>query len=167
MQLRVGSKIVHSLHGVGTVESTEEKTILGKDTHFAVLSFQEDKLKIMVNLDQKNNMIRPLMTSKEVEAVMEHLKNHICGAIISKSTLRYNINLQKIKTGDPTSMCEVIKELSALLEEKRITQKEMSMLEQIRKILASELSQVTNKTEEEMTLWIERICNPKAELVTA
>ena len=166
MQLRVGAKIVHSLHGVGTVESTEEKTILGKSTKFAVISFQDDKLKIMVNLDQKNSLIRPLMNGKEVESVMDHLKNHICGTIISKSTLRYNLNLQKIKSGDPTSMCEVIKELSALLEEKRITQKEMSMLEQIRKILASELSQVKNKTEEEMTEWIQTICS-RQELVKA
>ena len=164
MHLRVGSKIVHSLHGVGTVETTEEKTILGRPTNFAVISFQDDKLKIMVNLDQKNSLIRPLMNPSEVELVMDHLKNHTCGTIISKSTLRYNLNLQKIKSGDPNSMCEVIKELSSLLEEKRITQKEMSMLEQIRKILASELSQVKNKSEEEMAEWILMICTREKEL---
>src|ERR1017187_827548 len=144
MELCVGAKIVHSLHGVGHVESLEDKDILGKSSHFAVISFQEDRLKIMVNIDQRNSMLRALMTAEQVETVMENLKNHTCGSIISKSTQRYNVNMQKIKSGDVNNLAEVVKELTGLLEEKRLTQKELTMLEQTRKILAAELSTVTN-----------------------
>lgn len=168
MKLNPGDKIVHSLHGVGTVELIEEREILGKVTSFAIISFQEDRLKIMVNVDQRNNMLRPLMTAKQVESVMKHLKNHTSSTIISKSTQRYNMNLQRIKSGDVTNLAEVIKELSGLLEEKRLTQKEQSMLEQTRRILAAEVSQVTNRTEEETLAWIEESCGLiKRELVTA
>ena len=167
MQLCVGAKIVHSLHGVGHVESLEDKDILGKSSRFAVMSFQEDRLKIMVNIDQRNSMLRPLMTADEVVVVMEHLKNHTCASIISKSTQRYNVNMQKIKSGDVNALAEVVKELSGLLEEKRLTQKELTMLEQTRKILAAELSQVTNRSEEESLAWIEKVCFPKRELVSA
>jgi CarD family transcriptional regulator len=166
MQLGSMSKIVHSLHGVGTVESTEDRTILGKSTRFAVISFQEDRLKIMINLDQRNPMIRPLMTAEQVEEVMERLKNHTCDTIISKSTQRYSVNLQKIKSGEVKALCEVIKELTGLLEEKRLTQKELTLLEQSRKVLAAELSQVTNRSEQDIKEWIDRSCSPK-QLVTA
>jgi CarD family transcriptional regulator len=164
MQLDPSSKIVHSLHGVGTVESTEDKTMLGKSTRFATISFQEDRLKIMINLDQRNPMIRPLMTSGQVEEVMDRLKNHTCDTIISKSTQRYSVNLQKIKTGEVKALCEVIKELTGLLEEKRLTQKELTLLEQSREVLADELSQVTKRSKEEMVDWIGRSCSRKAEL---
>jgi CarD family transcriptional regulator len=166
MQLCVGATIVHSLHGVGHVETLEDKDILGKMTRFAVISFQEDRLKIMVNIDQRNSMLRALMTSEEVEVVMEHLKNHTCATVISKSTQRYNVNMQKIKSGDVNSLAEVVKELSGLLEEKRLTQKELTMLEQSRKILAAELSQVTQRSEEESLAWIEQSC-ARRELVSA
>jgi CarD family transcriptional regulator len=165
MKLNPGDKIVHSLHGVGNVEKIEEKEILGKLTSFAILSFQEDRLKIMVNVDQRNNMLRPLMNVQQVETVMKHLKDHICATVISKSTQRYNVNLQRIKSGDVTNLAEVIKELSGLLEEKRLTQKEQSMLDQTRRILAAELSQVTNRTEEETLAWIEE--SVKRQLVSA
>ena len=120
----------------------------------------------MINLDQRNPMIRPLMTAEQVEEVMERLKNHTCDTIISKSTQRYSVNLQKIKSGEVKALCEVIKELTGLLEEKRLTQKEQTLLEQSRKVLAAELSQVTNRSEQDVNEWINRSCSPK-QLVNA
>ncbi len=167
MQLEVGCSVVHSLHGVGRVESLETKELLGKETRFATISFQDDRLKIMVNLDQRNSMLRPLMTSVQVENVLGHMRSHCNEAVVSKSTHRYHLNLQKIKSGDVTSLCEVIKELSGLLEEKRLTQKELSMLEQSRKILASELSEITNRPQEEMIELICQTCGLNTELAKA
>lgn len=166
MQLEVSCQVVHSLHGVGTVESLEVKEVLGKQTRFATISFQDDKLKIMVNLDQRNSMLRPLMTTGQVESVLDYLRSHCNDSIITKSTHRYHLNLQKIKSGDVNSLCEVIKELSGLLEEKRLTQKEHSMLEQSRKILASELSSVKNRPQEEMIELICQTCGLTAELAS-
>lgn len=167
VNLEVACQVVHSLHGVGTVESVETKELLGKETRFATITFQDDRLKIMVNLDGRNQMLRPLMTHGEVEQVLSHMGSHINEAVVSKSTHRYNLNLQKIKSGDVTSLCEVIKELTTLLEEKRLTQKEHSMLEQSRKILASELSEVRKRPQEEMIELISQTCSKTEELTTA
>jgi CarD family transcriptional regulator len=167
MQLEVGSQVVHSLHGVGTVESLETKELLAKETRFATISFQDDRLKIMVNLDQRNSMLRPLMTGEQVESILEYLRSHSSEGVITKSTHRYNLNLQKIKSGDINSLCQVIKELSGLLEEKRLTQKEHSMLEQSRKILASELSSVKNRPHQEMVELICSTCGIAAEVSKA
>jgi CarD family transcriptional regulator len=164
MHLEAGCQVVHSLHGVGTVESLETKELLGKLTRFATIAFQDDRLKIMVNLDQRNSMLRPLMTGSQVEQILEHMRGHCNDAVVTKSTHRYNLNLQKIKSGDVSSLCEVIKELSGLLEEKRLTQKEHSMLEQSRKILASELSQVKQRPHEEMIELICQTCGLNVEL---
>lgn len=164
MHLEVACPVFHSLHGVGTVEALEHKEFLNKPTRFATISFQDDRLKIMVNLDQRNSMLRPLMTAEQVEGVLDFLKTHCNDSVITKSTHRYNLNLQKIKSGDINSLCEVIKELSGLLEEKRLTQKEHTMLEQSRKILASELSEVTQRPQDEMVELICTTCGLSAEL---
>ena len=167
MNLRVGSKIVHALHGVGSVESIEEKTILNKVTRFSVICFEQPPLKIMVNVDGKNNMIRPLIDKNEVERVMDHLKNFTSPGLISKSTQRYHVNLQKIKTGEVYPLCEVIKELTGLVEDKKLTQKEQTMLEQTRAILAAELSEVTERDATEMRQLIDETCCPRPVLVGA
>ncbi len=161
MNLRVGSKIVHALHGVGSVESIEEKTILNKVTRFSVICFEQPALKIMVNVDGKNNMIRPLIEPSEVDRVMDHLKNFTSPGLISKSTQRYHVNLLKIKSGEVFPLCEVIKELTGLVEDKKLTQKEQTMLEQSRRILAAELSEVTKRAEAEMEQLIDQTCCPK------
>ena len=73
--IEAGSKVFHSLHGVGTVLSIEEKVVLGQPTKFSVSSFGDDGLKIMVNLNKKERMIRPLLEEEEVPKVFEHLES--------------------------------------------------------------------------------------------
>jgi CarD family transcriptional regulator len=62
----IGEKVLHPLHGVGVVETIEEKAILEKLARFSTISFQGDRLKIMVNLDQGNNLIRHLVAADEI-----------------------------------------------------------------------------------------------------
>ena len=50
------------------------KTILEKIARFSTISFQNDRLKIMVNLDQGNNLIRHLVSHDEVPKVISFLR---------------------------------------------------------------------------------------------
>lgn len=159
---RVGSKVIHSLHGLGIVESIEEKTILGNVTRFAVLAFE--RLQIMANVDQKNCMVRPLITADRVPQVIDFLKGCSC-ELPSNYTKRYNVNLEKMKSGDVLQTCEVIKSLSVLGRGKKLGHKDQSMLEKARKVLAQELSYVTNQEVDAMECVIDQTCG--LELVPA
>ncbi len=152
---RVGSKVIHSLHGLGVVESIEEKEILGNVTRFAVLAFE--RLQIMANVDQKNSMVRPL-----VPQVLEFLKGASC-ELPSNYTKRYNLNLEKMKSGDVFQTCEVVKSLSVLGRNKKLGHKDQSMLEKARKVLAQELSYVTDCDVENMESVVEQTCSLAAE----
>lgn len=147
----------HSLHGVGTVLSIEEKVVLGQPTRFSVSSFGDDGLKIMVNLDKKDQTIRPLISSDEVSKVFNYLESW-ASDLPSKAPTRYNINLSKLKTGDVFAMCEVIKGLTALSETRKLSPKDAIMLEQTRKNLAHELSLVRAVDQEEMEQRIDNVC---------
>jgi CarD family transcriptional regulator len=157
---KVGSKVIHSLHGLGVVEAIEEKAILGAVTRFAGLSF--DRLKIMANVDQRNSMVRALIGVDQVAGVMEHLKR--CETELPTNyTKRYNLNLEKVKSGDIRQLCEVIKSLTKMSRTKKLGHKDQSMLERARKVLAQELSYVTDCDAENMEQVIEQTCHSSLE----
>ena len=160
---QIGSTIIHSLHGLGVVESIEEKIILGRVTRFAILAF--DRLQIMANVDQKNGVGRALIDVEEVPGVLEFLKT--CqGDLPGNYNKRYNLNLEKVKSGDIRQLCEVIKSLTKLARGKKLGYKDQNMLERAREVLALELSYVTQGNLEEMAATIEEACLVGLELVT-
>ena len=161
---RVGSKVIHSLHGLGVVESIEEKAILGNVTRFAIIAF--DRLQIMANIDQRNNMIRPLIDAAQVPEVLEYLKN--CDTEQpSNYTKRYNVNLERVKSGDIRQLCEVVKALAKLGRNKKLGHKDQSMLERARKVLAQEIGFVTDCDVDNMEQVIEQTCHVGFELAAA
>lgn len=155
--IKAGSKVFHSLHGVGTVVSIEEKVVLGQPTTFSVSTFGDDGLKIMVNLNKKEKMIRPIIQQDEVPKVFDHLENWDSD-LPSKAPTRYSMNLTKLKSGDIFALCEVIKGLTALSETRKLSPKDQIMLEQTRKNLAQELGLVREVEIEEMEEIIDRAC---------
>ncbi len=155
--LQEGSKIFHSLHGIGTVVSVEEKVVLGQPTRFSISSFGDDGLKIMVNLDRKDSMVRPLIEPNDVPKVLDYLQTWVSD-LPSKAPTRYSTNLSKLKTGNVFALCEVVKGLTSLSEERKLSPKDQIMLEQCRKHLAEELSLVRDADREEMEQMIDTTC---------
>jgi CarD family transcriptional regulator len=161
----IGQKVIHPLHGVGVVERIEEKIILGKCSQFAVISFQNDRLKIMINLNQSNSLIRDLVGKEEVPKVLKFMKR--CKSELpAKSSERYNINLKKIKSADIYQVAEVIKDLSDLSTIKKLSPKELSMLKQTKKLLSTEFSYITEMTPEEIEEMIDQSCREERVAVT-
>jgi CarD family transcriptional regulator len=143
----VGQKVMHPLHGIGEVETIEEKSILGQTNQFSVIHFTGDRLRIMVNLDQKT-MIRNLISTDDVQNVFESMKEYT-GNLPARSSERYNINMKKIKSADINQMAEVIKDLSELARKKKLSRKEQTLLRQAKKIFCCELSYVNRISAEE------------------
>lgn len=149
MEFKISNKVVHALYGLGVVEDVEEKNILGKTNRYAVISFQSDRLRVMVNLDKENKLIRGLISQDEVPRILDFLKT--CKSELPiKFSDRFNINLTKIKSADVYQLVEVIKDLSSLSREKKLTPKELGMLRDTKKMLSSEISFVSAQPQEEM-----------------
>lgn len=155
--MKQGTKIVHSLHGLGTVESIEERVVLGTPVRFSVSSFGDDGLKIMINLDHKDSMVRPVIAEHEIPQLFDYLKSYAT-ELPSKAPTRYSYNMNKLKTGDVYQLCEVIKSLTDLSGRRKLSPKDQIMLETSRRHLAQELSYVRETTPEEMEEIIDRVC---------
>ncbi|MCD4783867.1 MAG: hypothetical protein K8T10_08590 [Candidatus Eremiobacteraeota bacterium] len=152
----IGQKVIHPLHGIGTVKKIEEKEILGKIGRFSEIYFNNDRLKIMVNLELNKSLIRGLVSQDEIPKVFKYMKK--CNNKLPlRSSERYNFNMKRIKSSDIYNLAAVIKDLSELKKSKKLSAKEESMLKQTRKILSSEVSFVKEISEEEAEKLIDQV----------
>ena len=162
----IGKKVIHALYGVGTVEAREEKEILGKTSEFYSIAFQNGRLKIMVNSAQRNEFIRDLISADEVPRVLNFLKT-FKSPIPVKSPERFNLNLNKIKSTDLYKLIEVIKDLTDLSRNKKLTPKELNMLKQSKVQLCEEITCVTQWPQEEVEETVEKAAKVQDEVLLA
>jgi len=152
----IGQKVIHPLHGIGTVEKIEEKNILGMTSRFSEIYFSGERLRVMLNLSLQNLMIRELISKEEIPKIFKFMRN--ChNKLAARSSERYNINMKKIKSADIYKMAEVIKDLSDLKKTKKLSSKEDAMLKQTKRILSCEVSYVNDISQEEAEEMIEVI----------
>ncbi len=160
---KVNSKVMHALHGLGTIESIEEKTILDCVSTFAVVAF--DKMQVMVNLDSRNSSIRMPIAAEEVEGVMEHLK--ACSPDLpSNHNQRHKTILELIKSGDIRKLCTVVKGLTELAQKRALASRDAKALEQSLRLMTEELGYAVGCDPESLTETLTQACLER-ELVTA
>ena len=153
----VGSKVVHPLHGIGTVETFEHGVILGQTCDFACITFQEGGLHVKVNINSKSFNVRPLVEKSEIDKILAHMETET-ETLPPRSSDRYNFNMRKVMSCDIYQLAEVIRDLTALSKSHKITPKEQQMLKQARKNMALEFSYITDQDEETFESEIDEIC---------
>lgn len=160
---KVNSKVMHALHGLGTIESIEQKTILDCVSTFAVVAF--DKMQVMVNLDSRTSSIRLPISSDEVDGVMEYLKS--CPSDLpSNHNQRHKMILELIKSGSIQNLCLVVKGLTDLAQKRALASRDAKALEQGLRLMSEELGFVVGCEPEALTATITQACLER-ELVTA
>lgn len=145
------------MYGLGTVETIEEKEVLGERISLAQIYFPRENMKMMVNVDKETELFRPLIEEEQVDAVFEHMKNHE-GRFPSRANQRQRINMDKIKSNDIFQLGEVIKDLHVMSTKKKLSFKESEMLERARQVMIEELTMVTGRKSETLDELIARAC---------
>lgn len=160
---KVNMKVMHSLHGLGTIESIEEKTILDCVSTFAVVAFE--KMQVMVNLGSRTSSIRLPIGADEVEAVMDYLRS--CPSELpSNHNQRHKSILELIKSGDIKKLCLVVKGLVDLSQRRALASRDAKALEQSMRLITEELGYAVGCEPESLVDTITQACISR-ELVTA
>ncbi|MDR1815632.1 MAG: CarD family transcriptional regulator [Clostridiales Family XIII bacterium] len=152
----VGDKIVYPMHGAGTIEGIEEQVYQGERRKYYILQIPQNDIRIMIPCDRTQDVgVRSLIKKAEVAKVRETL----CGKSTEMAKVwnrRYRDNMEKLKTGQITHVAEVVRDLMRVDREKRLSTGEKKMLSNAKQILLSELSLVSGKGVDELTLLIEQ-----------
>jgi CarD family transcriptional regulator len=116
--------VVYPTHGVGRILGTEANTVAGLNIDMLVVRFEQDRMTLRVPLEKARSLgLRTLSSRKQMDEAITTLKGkaRIRRDMWSKRAKQYD---DKIRSGDPVSIAEVVRDLR-----KKSTQVEQSYSE--------------------------------------
>ena len=151
----VGDNIVYPLHGAGTIDSIEEKEILGEKQSYYIIKMPGE-VKVMVPTAKAETMgVRSVIDAEGANRVLKILEADET-EMSQNWSKRYRENLDKMKTGDIYEVADVVRNLSFKQKEKgTLSTGEKKMLNNAKVILVSELSLAENSSQDEIEKLIE------------
>ncbi|MFH1057572.1 MAG: CarD family transcriptional regulator [Pseudomonadota bacterium] len=153
---KVGQLAVYPAHGVGIIESVEERQIGGLNHKFYILRVLENDMIIMIPVDNAEAVgLRPVINAKDVRDVYAILRER--DVVIENQTWnrRYRDYMKKIKTGSVFEVAEVLRDLFLLRLDKDLSFGERKMLDTARSLLVKEISIAKKSSEETVTAEVE------------
>ncbi|MCB2189709.1 MAG: CarD family transcriptional regulator [Deltaproteobacteria bacterium] len=151
-----GQLAVYPAHGVGVIESVEQKEINGQPEKFYILRILENDMIIMVPITNAQNVgLRPVICHEEVSQVFAILSDHDVTIENQTWNRRYRDYMKKIKTGSVFEVAEVLRDLCLLRCDKELSFGERKMLDTARNLLIKELSIARQASEQEIEAEVE------------
>jgi len=135
---KIGDSIVYPMHGVGKIDGIEKKTVLGKRAEYYLISIVNNSMKVMIPVKNAENIgLRGIIAKKDVQKVVDILiKENVPQEEDWK--LRYQNNIEKVKTGSIYEVSEVARDLY-----RRGCERELSIME--RKLYENAYQLITNE----------------------
>lgn len=119
-----GEKVVYPMHGVGLIDEIEDKEVLGQTTKYYIIQIINSGMKVMIPVDKAEEVgLRKIISKSEIKKVLSHLSS---GETIKENDwkLRYQNNIEKVKSGSIFQVAEVARDLF-----RRGREKELSIME--------------------------------------
>ena len=144
----VGQMAVYPAHGVGVIESIEQRRVGECEQSFYVMKILKNNMVIMIpTATSKNVGLRNIISSKEVNDVFDILQEKDVKIGAQTWNRRYREYMEKIKTGSVFEVAAVLRDLYLLQEDKDLSYGERKMMDTAKGLLVKELS-IANETEE-------------------
>lgn len=155
----LGDKVVYPMHGAGKIEAVEEKEILGKIKKYFILKMPLGDVKLMIPVDNVDNMGLRTIISKEDVSEVYHVISEASSLSCENWNKRYRENMEKMKTGDIFEIANVVRDLAHRDHDKGLSTGEKKMFMSAKQMIVSEIHLTTNETEEEIVDKIEKSIN--------
>lgn len=150
-----GDKILYPMHGAGIIKEISRKEILGEMKEYYIFTVPCGEMDVMIPVDGCDSIgVRPVVSRGEVYRAIE-----ILGMESTEMTgnwnKRYRENSDRIRNGDINAVAEIVRNLTRIDRENKLSAGEKKMLSNARKILQSEIMLVLEMSREEAYQTIE------------
>ena len=146
----VGDRVVHPMHGAGTIEAIEEQLILGEKHAYYVMRLPAGDMKVMLPIKKLDEIgVRDIITAEEGNKVLAAIKNKIADDDTNWNK-RYRDNMELLRSGDIYKVLDVVKSLMLRDKIKGLSTGERKMLTNSKQILISELVLSNTATAEDI-----------------
>jgi len=155
---QIGAMAVYPAHGVGVIESIQEREVAGFLQSFYIMRLIDTDMIIMIPTSNAQNIgLRTVIDSQAVAEIFEILRERPTRLNQQTWNRRYRDYMDKIKTGSLFRVAEVLRDLTLLKLEKELSFGERKMLDTAKNLLVKELSLVNNKEEDEIEAQLEEL----------
>jgi CarD family transcriptional regulator len=154
----IGQLAVYPAHGVGIIESIQDRVVSGNVQQFYIMRLLDNDMIIMIPMSNARNVgLRDIIDQTSVTEVYEILTLRP-GRINNQTwNRRYRDYMDKIKTGSPFRVAEVLRDLTLLKTEKDLSFGERKMLDTAKNLLVKELSLVNDTQEDEIEAELQKL----------
>lgn len=153
---KIGEKVVYPNHGIGVIESIQERQGQDSADKFYRLRLLANDSTVMVPLENINQVgLRRVISKKEITGVFGILKGNEV-AVTRDWKGRYQENSDKMRTGEIQAVALVLKSLTLLSHKKSLSYRERRMLDKARYLIVSEIAEVEKIPEEKAEARVER-----------
>ena len=137
---KVGDHIVYPVHGVGRIDAIEEKEVLKEKNDYYLITVLVSKMKVMIPVKNADMIgIRAIISEKEVRAVLDILEKDE-NTSVDDWKLRYQNNMDKVKSGSITQVAEVARDLYRRGQIKELSIMERKLYETAYQLLSNEVA---------------------------
>ncbi|NJD68982.1 MAG: CarD family transcriptional regulator [Candidatus Methylomirabilota bacterium] len=153
---RTGTKVVYPTHGVGWIEAIEKKEVGGGLQRFYIVRIIGNGMTILVpTKNAKRVGLREVIEPSEIPKVLAILqKNDL--EISSNWNRRFKDNLERIRTGSVFEVALVLRKLILLQRDRSLSFGEKTMLENVRRLIVSEISHASGIDQETARALVEQ-----------
>jgi CarD family transcriptional regulator len=153
---RTGTKVVYPTHGVGWIEAIEKKEVAGGLQPFYVVRIIGNGMTILVPTKNAQRVgLREVIEPSEIPKVLAILKKNDL-EISSNWNRRFKDNLERIRTGSLFEVALVLRKLVVLQKERSLSFGEKTMLENVRRLIVSEISHASGIDQERARALVEQ-----------
>lgn len=153
----IGDKVVYPMHGAGIIEAIEEHEVFGQRQSYYILTMPYGGMKVMIPMQNVDNIgLREIIGQADVDKVINILGTPPTQSAASWNR-RFNVNLNKIKSGSIFEVAEVVRNLTIQDRMKKLSTGERRLLETARQILVSELVLACGRDTEEIEEWVTKL----------
>ena len=107
MEFKVNDRVVHCREGLSTIVSD---TVIGENEYFVVVADKGDRENIYVLKARTENIIRPVMSVEEAQAVIAYMKT-VDAAFISNTKQRRDLYKKKLLSGNVYDLAYLSRQL--------------------------------------------------------
>jgi CarD family transcriptional regulator len=157
-QFQIGQLAVYPAHGVGRIESVQEREVSGTPEKFYIMRLLDTDMIIMIPTNNAQNIgLRNVIDHQAVTQIYDILRSRPARINNQTWNRRYRDYMDKIKTGSPFRVAEVLRDLTLLKSEKDLSFGERKMLDTAKNLLIKELSLANKKQETEIEAQLQEL----------
>ena len=157
-----GDFVVYPTHGVGKVESIKKQEIAGHSLDLIVISFDKDRMTLRVPVAKAaTSGLRKLSSRKLMDTAIEILRGRarVKRTMWSRRAQEYE---QKINSGNPVLIAEVVRDLHRNDEQREQSYSERQLYEAALERLTREIAAVDRADEDAAQAKIEEVLSSRS-----